>query len=236
MTDVAFLTGATGGIGQAISDRLVEADYTVFGGDVQLDEEQQVDERVFLGPLDVTSPASIEKAMTVATGLGTLRAVINCAGIVRHTPLRDMTDEAIDDLWAVNMGGMAKVTSAARPHLVPGSAIVNIGSITGSSGRLRGASLYGATKAGVEAFTRYLACELAPDVRVNAVVPGYIRVPMSPSMKAVSGGEEQLLEQVPLLRLGEPSEIAEVVEFLLSPRASYVTGAVIVADGGVLAW
>jgi 3-oxoacyl-[acyl-carrier protein] reductase len=88
----------------------------------------------------------------------------------------------------------------------------------------------------LEAYTRYLACELAPRrIRVNAVAPGYIDVPMSDSMRAVSGGPEALIEQVPLGRLGDPAEVAEVIEFLLSDRASYVTGATLLVDGGVVA-
>jgi 3-oxoacyl-[acyl-carrier protein] reductase len=96
--------------------------------------------------------------------------------------------------------------------------------------------MYGASKAGVMAYTRYLACELAPQgVRVNCLAPGYIAVPMSPSMRAVSGGEEALIPTVPLRRLGTVDEMAEIVEFLLSDRASYITGTTIVADGGVTA-
>ena len=80
------------------------------------------------------------------------------------------------------------------------------------------------------------ACELAPQgVRVNCLAPGYIAVPMSPSMRAVSGGEEALIPTVPLRRLGTVDEMAEIVEFLLSDRASYITGTTIVADGGVTA-
>jgi len=72
-------------------------------------------------------------------------------------------------------------------------------------------------------------------VRVNCLAPGYIAVPMSPAMRAVSGGEEPLIEQVPLKRLGTVDEMADIVEYLLSDRSSYITGATIVADGGVTA-
>jgi 3-oxoacyl-[acyl-carrier protein] reductase len=131
---------------------------------------------------------------------------------------------------------MARVNKACASLLGQGSAIVNIASLTGLIGRLRGASMYGATKAGVIAYTRYLACELAGQgVRVNCLAPGYIAVPMSPSMQAVSGGEEALVPTIPLERLGTVDEMAEIVEFLLSDRASYITGATIVADGGVTA-
>ena len=113
---------------------------------------------------------------------------------------------------------------------------MNLSSVTGAIGRLTGASMYGASKAGVDAMTRYLACELAPrGIRVNALAPGYIRVPMSPSMQAVSGGDDEVVKQVPLGRLGEPDEMAEVIEFLLSDRASYITGTTLYADGGVVA-
>ena len=100
----------------------------------------------------------------------------------------------MDDALAVNVAGMARVNKAARA--APrrrASAIVNIASLTGLIGRLTGASMYGASKAGLMAYTRYLACELAPHVRVNCLAPGYIAVPMSPSMRAVSGGEEAII-------------------------------------------
>ena len=237
MSRIAFVTGAAGGIGEAICQRLVASGYEVYGGDVSIPDEDRRSDRFVVGPLDIRSGESVQSAVRRAAALGPIHAVVNCAGIVRSTPVADALDEtAASDVWSVNVAGMARVLHAVSDHLADGSGVVNIGSVTGSAGRLPGASLYGATKAGVEAYTRYLACELAPRVRVNAVVPGYIRVPMSASMKAVSGGEEKLIEQVPLRRLGEPSEIADAVDFLLSDRASYITGAVLVVDGGVLAW
>jgi 3-oxoacyl-[acyl-carrier protein] reductase len=235
MTSVAFVTGAAGGIGQAICAHLAETGFTVYGGDVSVGAERG-EGAVVHAPLDVRSPESVDKALAAAAARGPIGAVVNCAGIVRHTPVDGMSDDDVLAVWDVNVAGAARVCRAAVPHMAAGSAIVNVGSVTARSGRLRGASAYGASKAGVEALTRYLAVELAPRIRVNAVVPGYIRVPMSPSMQAVSGGEDKLVESIPLGRLGEPSEIADVVGYLLSARASYLTGSVLVADGGVLAW
>ena len=235
MTDVAFVTGAAGGIGQAICAALARAGFTVYGGDLSVPAER-ADGAVTLAPLDIRSSDSVEAAVAGAAKLGSITGVVNCAGIVRHTPLDDLSEADVSAVWDVNVAGTARVCRAAVPHMPDGSAIVNIGSVTARSGRLHGASAYGASKAGVEALTRYLALELAPRIRVNAVVPGYINVPMSPSMRAVSGGEERLTEMIPLRRLGETSEIADVVEYLLSPRSSYVTGSSLLVDGGLLAW
>ena len=142
----------------------------------------------------------------------------------------------MDLMFQVNVAGMARVTDVFAPRLADGSAIVNIGSLTGQIGRFVGASVYGATKAGVSAYTTYLAVELAArSIRVNSVAPGVIRAPMSPSMAAVSGGEEASAAHTILGRIGEPEEVAEVVEFLLSPRASYITAQTILVDGGFVA-
>ena len=231
---VALVTGGAGGIGTAINERLIAAGYTVLPGDLPTDTAQGGS--VHAARLDVTDARSVDDFVAAGAELGAIRAVVNCAGIVRFTPVTGFDDADASMLWEVNVAGGARVCRAAAPHIIEGGAVVNIGSLTGSFGRLEGASLYGATKAGVEAYTRYLACELAPrGIRVNAVAPGFIAVPMSPSMRAVSGGEEEVVRQVPLGRLGETTEVAEVVEFLLSDRASYVTGTTVWVDGGVLA-
>jgi NAD(P)-dependent dehydrogenase (short-subunit alcohol dehydrogenase family) len=231
---VALVTGGAGGIGTAINERLAAAGYTVLAGDLTGDAAG--DGSVHATRLDVTDARSVEDFVAAGAELGPIGGVVNCAGIVRFTPVSGFDDGDASMLWEVNVAGGARVCRAAAAHMVDGGAVVNISSLTGSFGRLEGASLYGATKAGVEAYTRYLACELAPrGIRVNAVAPGYIAVPMSPSMRAVSGGEEEVIKQVPLGRLGETTEVAEVVEFLLSDRASYITGTTVLVDGGVLA-
>jgi len=235
VSGVAIVTGGAGGICAAINRRLMGSGYTIVAGDVA-DAADGAGESGAPVHLDVSDSGSVDAFVEAAARIGPIRAVVNCAGIVRFTPVTGYDDAEASRLWEVNVAGMARVCRAVAPHIVDGGAIVNVGSLTGSFGRLEGASLYGATKAGVEAYTRYLACELASrGIRVNAVAPGYIAVPMSPSMRAVSGGEEEVTRQVPLGRLGEVAEVAEVVEFLLSERASYVTGTTVLVDGGVIA-
>jgi 3-oxoacyl-[acyl-carrier protein] reductase len=239
MDRVAIVTGGAGGIGRAINRRLAASGYRVVAGDladaIARDDPAAEGEAISAAEMDVRDQASVDAAVASAVALGPLTAVVNCAGVVRFTPVATAEDQAMDDLWQINVAGMARVNKASAPHLADGAAIVNIASLTGLVGRLTGASMYGASKAGVMAYTRYLACELAPRVRVNCLAPGYIAVPMSPSMRAVSGGEEAITPTVPLKRLGTVDEMAELVEFLLSDRASYVTGATLVADGGVTA-
>jgi 3-oxoacyl-[acyl-carrier protein] reductase len=184
---------------------------------------------------DVTSRGSVEAA-AAALGEEPLTGLVNCAGILRDTFLGRVDDATMDQMFQVNVAGMARVTDVLAPRLAEGSAIVNIGSLTGNIARFIGASVYGATKAGVAAYTAYLAEELAPrGIRVNCIAPGVIRAPMSPSMAAVSGGEEASAAHTMLGRIGEPEEVAEVAEFLLSPRASYITAQTILVDGGFVA-
>jgi 3-oxoacyl-[acyl-carrier protein] reductase len=237
-TPVALVTGGAGGIGQAINKRLVASGWQVVAGDLEsaLQASDPSGEAIVAAELDVTDRQSVERCVEQAAGLGLLKGLVNCAGIVRFTPMSGFDDADASLLWEVNVAGSARVSSAASARMSDGGAIVNIASITGYMGRLPGTSLYGASKAGLVAFTRYLATELAPKgIRVNGLAPGYIDVPMSPSMRAISGGEGELPKQAALGRLGTTDEMAEVVEFLLSDRSSYITGETILADGGVRA-
>jgi NAD(P)-dependent dehydrogenase (short-subunit alcohol dehydrogenase family) len=243
MTDVALVTGGTGGIGRAICARLAGAGYAVLAGDVGVgDPPSEALAPAAAGdvvdyPMDVRYDASAEAAIQAASRMGKLTGVVNCAGVLREARADVMPQEEADAMWAVNVMGAGRVTRAALPNLGTGAAVVNISSIVGAIGRFAGTAMYSASKAGLEGMTRVLACELAPrQIRVNAIAPGYIRVPMAPSWASMSGGEDVLIGQVPLGRLGEVEEIADVVEFLLSDRSSYVTGSVIRVDGGVSAW
>ncbi|MCZ7526685.1 MAG: SDR family oxidoreductase [Acidimicrobiia bacterium] len=234
MSDVALVTGAAGGIGAAIVDRLAKADYEVVAGDVA----DPGPERPGVHPvrLDVTSPDDVAAAVAAAAERGRFRALVNCAGFLRSTPVDGTAEADVEATVAVNLVGTMRVCRAAAAALRAPAAIVNIGSIAAASGSAPGVSAYGATKAGLEGYTRALACELGPrDVRVNLLAPGFVRAPMSELLRSTPRGEERLVRQVPLGRLAEPEEIAEVVEFLLSERASYVNGVVLPVDGGTLA-
>lgn len=233
--NVALVTGGRGGIGHAICSDLVRSGYHVVSIDVT--PVGQENERLHVTELqaDITKDGEVSDAVSIAASKGRLTAVVNCAGILHNLLVGDVPGAAISQLWEVNVAAMARICHFAVPHMPRDSAIVNIGSVSCRLGRWSvGASMYAATKSGVETYSRYLACELAPSgIRVNAVVPGLISVPMSDAMKAVTGGEEASAHLVPMNRYGTPEEIADAVGFLLSRKASYITGTTLVVDGGV---
>lgn len=242
MTSKVIVTGGAGVIGQAICLSLKESGYTPIVFDLESAIEAGLREGlegIHSVVVDVTNRDNIESGLRDALAPGEkLAGFVNCAGVLRDTYLGDLKEQNMEFMFQVNIAGMARVTDVCAPHLADGTgAIVNIGSLTGHFGRFRGASVYGATKAGVAAYTRYLAEELAPrGIRVNNVAPGVIRAPMSASMAAVSGGEEVSAGYAILKRIGEPEEVANAVTFLISGKASFITAQTLLVDGGVVAW
>ena len=239
MTGRVIVTGGGGVIGRAICERLAASGYEPVAADL----DSSVPEGVANFPhpfvtMDVSSSESIRGAVAGAVPKGAeLAGVVNCAGVLRDSFVGELDEAKLDLMFQVNIAGMARVVEATANLIRSGGSIVNIGSLTGHFGRFTGASVYGATKAGVAAYTRYLAAELAPrGIRVNNVAPGVIRAPMGASMARVSGGEEASAAHAMLKRIGEPAEVAEVVEFFISPRSSFVTAQTLLVDGGVVAW
>lgn len=238
MPDVVIVTGGTGSIGAAVCEVMATQGWTCLAADAV--EPPEASGHAF-ERLDVRSSASVGRVVDRARELGTLRALVNAHGILRETPLGSgVDDEAVNDVLAVNLKGVAKMSNAAAPEIADGGAIVNLSSVTAAMGRTRDAYAYQAAKAGVEALTRTFAVALAArEVRVNCVAPGYLSAPMrgaGAELRARQGGNAALAGLTPFGRLVTPLEVAEVVAFLCSARASGVSGTVLAVDGGQRAW
>lgn len=240
MIGVAIVTGGEGGIGRAINRRLIVAGYTVISGDITVrrDGEGWADRepksRLYRQHLDVTDAGSAERTAAVAIELGSLTALVNCAGILRGADLDGFDEQSIKSMLDINLLGAARMTNAAVAHMLPGAAIVNISSISGRLNDVSHIALYGGSKAALEAYTRTTGAALARrGIRMNAVAPGFIDVDMTPDMRRAAEAPGSPAARIPLGRFGSADEVAECVEFLLSPRASYVAGATLIIDGGL---
>lgn len=191
---------------------------------------------------DVTDSAQVRAMIgTVVTAYGRLDCAFNNAGIAGYQvdasgkKTHEWSEEAFDRMVAVNLKGVWLCMAAELPHMMAqgGGAIVNTASIGGLSG-LPTSSVYVATKHGVIGFTKTAAIEYASsNIRVNAVCPGYVRTRMTEDVMRRRG--EEILGLVPFRRMAGPEEIAEMVCWLCSDRASYVSGAAYNVDGGFMA-
>jgi NAD(P)-dependent dehydrogenase (short-subunit alcohol dehydrogenase family) len=234
---VVIIAGGLRGIGLATGELLRS-----HGWQVVLADRDAPDDDVHRGfdcrRLDVTStPLANELAAAVVKDYGRIDGLVNAAGFNRHQTVDDLQDETWQMLIDVHLGGTIRLCRAMSAALrKTAGAVVNFSSINSRVGRPRRAP-YAAAKAGIEAFTRTLAVEWAAHgVRVNAVVPGIVNTRMV--QENIAKGLVQvdsLVGFIPLKRMAEPAELASVVEFLLSPGSSYITGQSIVVDGGATA-
>ena len=162
-----------------------------------------------------------------------LDILVNNAGIWKPSPLGETTREHLDELIDINLKGAFWVMQCALPLLRDGARVVNVSSVAARIAVSGGRSLYGATKAALEALTRNWAVELAPrGILVNAVAPGYVTTDMTSAHMTNPANYQRALERHPLGRLGEPDDVASVVEFLCSDQARFVTGQVLNVSGG----
>lgn len=239
---VAIVTGAAQNIGRAIALGLARMGADVAVIDVAEDKAGETASEIrALGrnamaiKVDVTDTEAVNGAVEkVVEKLGGVDILVNNAGITRDALLLRMKEGEWDAVIAVNLKGTFNFTKAvARPMLkARGGRIVNIASVIGVMGNA-GQANYAASKAGIIGMTKAVAKEFASrGITVNAVAPGFIQTAMTDVLS--DKARESLMELIPLRRLGTSEDVADVVAFLVSPAADYVTGQVIRVDGGMV--
>lgn len=233
-----LITGAAGGIGRALALRLAQAGAQIALCDRDANAleklEQEIREQGGVAEryaADIGSQQSCQDlAKSVADRFGAIDSLVHSAGIYPEAKVAEMSTEQWRQLMQINLDGTFYMCQAVMPYLSERSSIVNLSSMAGHRGSYAHAH-YSASKGAVTSFSKSLALELAPRTRVNCVAPGIIETPMTRDLLRAKG--QSLLASTPLQRFGTAQEVADVILFLCSDLASFVTGETIHVNGGL---
>lgn len=237
--EIVLVTGASRGIGAAIADTLASYGAKVIGTATTEAGAQAISARMAevggVGKvLNVTESASVDALIDeISKSIGPISILVNNAGITRDQILMRMKDEDWDAIINTNLSSVYRTSKAVMRGMLKArkGRIINIASVIGLTGNA-GQSNYAAAKAGIIAFSKSLAKEVGSrGITVNVVAPGFIQTDMTDAM--AEEAKSALMQQIALVRLGTPADIAEAVAFLASPAAAYITGETLNVNGGM---
>jgi 7-alpha-hydroxysteroid dehydrogenase len=241
---VAIVTAASRGIGAATAVRLAQAGAdVVVSARTETDLRQVAEQIEAAGRKAVVVPADLSDLDAIATlaesaraTFGRIDVVVNNMGGAMPRPLLDTTPDHLVDAFRFNVATTHALIRAAAPTMLErdGGSIVNVSSVMGSTVG-RGYAAYGTAKGALSHYTRLVAQDLAPRIRVNAVAPGAILTPALDIVVNDEGFRRSLEEATPLRRAGDADEVADAIVYLSSPASSYVTGQVLAVSGGIVA-
>lgn len=232
---VALVTGAGRGLGRAIAMRLAADGHVIAAVDIDLASAEET-AAMAGGTAHRCDVGDGDAVRALADAVGPVQILINNAGIWRFGPILESSESDLNDVLRVNLLGTVHCCQAFSPGMAGsgGGAIVNLSSAAAAM-HASGVGIYPASKGAIELLTQQLAVELGPQsIRVNAVGPGLI-VTEGTAANYEGDRQSQRARAVPLQRVGEPTDIANVVAFLASDQSAYVSGQVIYVDGGITA-
>ncbi len=243
MSKVAFITGATRGIGKQIALTLAENGYDIClnyrkENDELVNTKKEIEEsnvKCLAVQGDVSSFDDCKRMVDeIVAEFGKIDVLVNNAGITKDTLIMRMSKEDFESVIDVNLTGTFNVTKNVVPFMMKARSgkIINISSVVGVAGNA-GQTNYAASKAGIIGFTKSLAKEIGSrNIQVNAVAPGFIETQMTEVLS--DSVKEEISKNIPLKRMGTTSDVANLVKFLASDDSSYITGQVINVDGGMV--